>query len=247
MRARTVLKQLGYPENQVKIYLAVLKMGETTIADIAEQVEMPRTTVAEVVREMHKRGLMNYYAKRGRKYWVAENPEKLIGSWDERGEALKNILPALKALKNEAVNGRPSIRCYVGTEEVKNIFDDIIANKRHILALVSWDDIQDFFGEDFMGGFIERRRDHFLKIRLLAPKTELSIKLKRRDGQEMRQTRFLPPHIDLRRVSNFIYGNNVATISLSRKEPTGIIIEDSDVARAQTIYFESLWHHSADQ
>lgn len=247
MHIQTVLKQLGYPENQVKIYLAALKMGETTIVGIAEQVGMPRTTVTEIVNEMHRHGLMNYYTKRNRKYWVAENPEKLMIVWQERGAALKNILPSLQALRYEAGNGKPNVKCYVGTEEVKNIFDDIIETKHHIMALISWDDIAQFFGVDFMNFFIERRYTHFLKIRLITPKTELAMKLKRRDSKEMRQTKFLPEHIALRRVSNFIYDSKVATISLNRKEPTGIIVEDPDVVHAQTIYFESLWHHSTDQ
>lgn len=247
MHIQTVLEQLGYPANQVKVYLAALKMGETTIADIAEQVEMPRTTVTELVREMHKRGLMNYYTKGTHKFWIADSPEKLMIGLEERRIALKNIMPALQAMHYDSGNGKPVIRLYTGAEEVKNIFDDIIETKHHMLGLVSWDDINDFFGKDFMNDFVERRYNHFLKIRLITPRTELAKSLKARDSEELRLTRFLPEDIKLRRISNFIYNGKVATISLNRNEPTGIIIEDPDVVYAQTIYFECLWKNSSER
>lgn len=247
MHIQTVLQQLGYPAGQVKIYLASLKVGESTIADLAEQVGMPRTTVTELLADLHKHGLMNYYIKRSRKVWVAENPDKLLITLKEREAALQTILPVLHGMRRESGSSKPNIRYYAGIEEVKNIFDDIIETKHHMLALVSWDDFKAFFGDEFVSDFIERRHAHFLKIRLITPKTDLAVLLKQQDGAEMRQTRFLPEHIALRRVSNFIYNGKVATISLNRKEPMGIIIEDPDVVHAQTIYFESLWHHSTEQ
>jgi len=247
MHIQTVLHQFGYPPGQVKIYLASLKMGEATVAEIAEQVAMPRTTVVELVNEMNKNGLMNYYVKKSRKYWSAENPDKLMIAAKEREAALKSILPQLHAMKFGSGQGKPNIRMYLGLEEVKNVFDDIIESQRHVTALVSWDDIKDYFGDDFMRDFIERRYTHFLKIRLITPKTKLAQELRQRDGKELRQTRFLPSQIELRRISNFIYGDKMAIISLNRKVPVGIIIQDPDIAHANLLYFESLWQHSQEK
>lgn len=244
MHIQTVLQQLGYSPNQVIIYLAALKMGETKIADIAEQVAMPRTTVTELVEELHKHGLMNYYAKRGRKYWVAENPDKLMIALKENEAALLAILPQLQAMKFESGESKPNIRYYKGVAEVKNIFNDIITTKHNMLATVSWDDFREYFGNNFSDDFIERRNSHNLRIRLITPKTALAEKLKFADAKELRITRFLPNNIELHRISNFIYGDKVAIISMNRKEPMGIVICDPDVAYAMTIYFESLWLHS---
>lgn len=247
MHIQTVLSQLGYPMSQVKIYLASLKLGEGTIADISQQVDMPRTTVTELITDMHKHGLMEYYVRNGRKYWVAENPDKLMIMVKEREAALQAILPELHAMKFDSGVAKPNIRTYIGLEEVKNIYNDIIETKHHIMAVANWDDVKEFFGEEFITDFVERRYSHFLKMRLIAPKTELSLSLKANDSKELRQTRFLPEHIALRRVSNFIYDGKVATISMNRKVPTGLIVHDPDVAHAQSVYFESLWHHSTEQ
>jgi hypothetical protein len=111
---------------------------------------------------------------------------------------------------------------------------------------VSWDDFAVYFGDDFISDFIERRYRHYLKIRLITPQTALAKVLKQRDTKELRHTRFLPDYIALRRVSNFIYGNKLAIISMNKHEPVGIVIEDPDVVHAMSIYFESLWLHCFD-
>lgn len=246
MHIQTVLQQLGYPANQVKIYLASLKMGEATIADIAEQVAMPRTTVAELIAEMHRHGLINYYAKKSRKYWTAENPDKFMIIIKEREAALRSIMPQLHGMKFDSGQGKPGIRSYIGLEEVKTMFDDMIETKRHIKAVVCWDDFKEFFGDEFVHDLIERRYTHFLRMRLITPKTESAQKLKSSDAKQLRQTRFLPENIELRRTSTFIYDSKVTLVSLNRKQPTGILIHDPDVAHGQLIYFESLWQHSDD-
>lgn len=247
MHIQTVLQQLGYQPNQVKIYLECLKMGEATIATIAEQVAMPRTTVTELLAEMHKQGLMNFYVRRGHKYWLAENPEKLLTTIKEREAALKTILPQLQAMIFDSGEGKPSIRCYIGLEEVKSMFDDMIESRRHIMAVVSWQDFKEFFGDDFVEDLIERRYTHFLRMKLITPHSPSATELKKLDPKQLRQTRFLPTDIALRRTSTFIYGDTVTLISLNRKQPTSILIQDPDVAYGQTIYFESLWQHSTDQ
>jgi sugar-specific transcriptional regulator TrmB len=76
MHIANVIQQLGYPPSEVKLYLAALDIGESTITDLSLKVGMPRTSVQTIIEDMHRRGLMNYYLKRRRRYWVAENPEK---------------------------------------------------------------------------------------------------------------------------------------------------------------------------
>ncbi len=247
MNIESALQKMGYPIGQVKIYLASLKMGEAVIAEIAEEVNIPRTTVIDLVADMHKHGLMNYYTKRGRKYWVAEDPEKLMLIIKERESTLKAVLPQLQAMKFDSGSGKPSIRLYIGHEEVRTMLDDMIEHGKHIKSVVSWDDFEDFFGDDFVEDLIERRYSRNMQMRLVTTRTKLSSELKKRDAKQLRHTRFLPANIELRRTSTFIYGDTVTLISLNRKQPTGILIHDPDVVHGQTLYFESLWAHSSDQ
>jgi sugar-specific transcriptional regulator TrmB len=244
MHIYNTILQLGYPASEVKIYLAALDIGESTITDLANKVGMPRTSVQSIIEDMHRRGLMNCYLKRRRKYWVAENPEKLMISLKEREAALKSVMPELQS-KRFAHGGPPIVRIYNGAEQIKLIMDDIIETKHHLLAIVDWDNLRNFLGAEFMDDFIERRYEHFLKIRLLALRTPLAIDLKKVDEQQLRRTRFLPQGAGINN-SNFIYGNHVAIISLNKRQPIGIVMEDPDIAHTMAVLFESLWQQGLE-
>lgn len=244
MHISTVIEQLGYPPSEVRLYLAALDMGESTITDLASKVGMPRTSVSGILEDMLKRGLMHNYIKRKRKYWVAENPEKLMILLKEREAALKSIMPELQA-KRFSHGGRFVVQIYNGPTQIKLIMDDVIDTKHHILAIVSWDEWKVLLGNEFVEDFIERRVQHFLKVRLLTGHTASADELKKADEQNLRHTRFLPPNTAINN-SIFIYGNKLAIISLNKRQPMGIVIDDLEIAHTAEVMFEALWMQSPE-
>ncbi|MBI2355675.1 MAG: hypothetical protein HYV13_00525 [Candidatus Doudnabacteria bacterium] len=240
MHISTVIEQLGYPPSEVRLYLAALDIGESTITDLANKVGMPRTSVQSVIEDMQNRGLMHSYIKRKRRYWVAENPEKLMILLKEREAALKSIMPELQA-KRFTHGGRFVVQIYNGPTQIKLIMDDIIDTKHHISAIVSWDEWKTFLGSDFVKDFIERRVQHFLRVRLLTAQTPSSVELKKLDEQSLRHTKFLPDNAGINN-SIFIYGNKLAIISINKRQPMGIVIDDLDIAHSAEILFEALWN-----
>jgi hypothetical protein len=121
---------------------------------------------------------------------------------------------------------------------------DVLETKHHISAILSWDPWVEALGKGWVDNFTEMRYRRFLKIRLLTPRTKLSVALKQRDGSELRDTQFLPASVAINN-SNYIYGNKVAIISMHTKRPVGILIEDEDIHDTMLALFESLWRESA--
>ena len=244
MHIGKVIENLGYPKNEVKIYLAALDIGESTITELALNLNMPRTSVQSTIEDMHSRGLMNYYLKKRRKIWVAENPDKLMIKLKESEAALKMIMPELQA-KRFSHGGRPLVRLYNGVEQIKLVVDEIIATQRNMLAIKDWDEWVSVLGKEFADEFVERRCSHFLNIKLLTVKTSASVELKQQDERQLRHTRFLPLWANIK-TTNFIFGNTVAIVLLNKRLPVAIVVEDPSAAHAATIFFESLWHQSLD-
>lgn len=242
MHLRSVIQGLGYTPHEVTVYLAALELGGSTATDIANKARLPRTTVNLVIKSLHEKGLMNAFLQRRRKIWAAENPERLLITLRESESALKTIMPELQSLRHDT-GVKPTIRAYSGVDEIRQIMNDIIDTKHHFSAIMSWDDWIEMLGRSFMEDFIEMRFRHYLKIRLLTPKTKLSLSLKQKDAQELRITQFLPESITINN-ANFIYGNKVAIISLNKKRPVGIVIEDADIHHTMEVLFESLWRQS---
>ena len=243
MNPQALLEKLGYTPHEVKIYLAALELGDATVTELAHKAEFPRTTVQEVIEHMQKKGLLKPFIKKQHKYWVAENPERLLANLKANEESFTDLLPELMSLRRNPSN-KPQMVLYTGLSEIKNIMDDIIESKHHVSTLISLDDWYNFFGSEYTQDFIKRRHTHFLKMRMITPKSEKAIELKKNDDRELRHIRFLPEGIDLRRITNFIYGDKFAIISFNKKEPTGIIINDPDLTHGNRLYFENLWLHS---
>ncbi len=245
MHLRAVIEQLGYSPHEVTVYLAALGLGGSTVTEIAAEAKLPRTTVNLVIRSLQKRGLMNAYLKKQRKVWAAENPEKLMIALKESEAALKVVLPELQSLRHDT-GVKPTVRTYGGAQEIKQIMNDIIESKHHISAMLSWDDWNELLGRSYLEDFIETRYRHYLRIRLLTPKSKTAIALKEKDNQELRVTQFLPASIAITN-ANFIYANKVAIVSLNKKRPVGVLIEDEDIHHTMEVLFESLWRQSGEK
>lgn len=242
MHIQKIIQQLGYKQNEVMVYIASLQLGEATISDIAEKARLPRTSVQLIVAILQQRGLMNFYIKRRRKYWIAENPDRFLIQLKEREAALKETLPELHAMRHET-GVKPGIRSYNGVDGIWQILNDILETKHSIRSLASVDDIEKLLGDNFKD-FITHCAAQFLRTKLLTSRSSETMELKRKDSEELRQTRFLPPDFIIHN-ANFIYSEKVAIISLNKKMPVGIVIADKDITHTQTVLFDTLWEQGA--
>lgn len=243
MHIQKTIEQLGYGSNEAQVYLAALNLGEATISEIAGKAKIPRTSAQFIIQHLQKRGLINFYIKRKRKYWIAENPEKLLTALKEQETMLKEALPELQALRHDT-GVKPVVKFYSGADGIKDILDNIIETKRHILSLTSMEDMMILLSENFRD-FIERRYARHLKVRFLTNRSPETIALKKRDAQELRHTKFLSDDFKLKN-ANFVYGDKIAIISFNKKLPVGTVIEDEDIANTQTMLFEAAWDQSSE-
>ena len=238
---QNVIERLGYKSKEAQFYLAALSMGEAKISELSEKLKIPRTSALMIAEKLQKDGLLNYYVKRLNKYWVAENPDKLLLKLKELEISLQKVLPALKSMELKTALGKPTVKVYVGAKEIQLIFDDIILTKNNFRAIIAWEDLQKILGVKYLNEFIYTRVNHFLKLRLLTPFNESTQALKDRDSKEYRDTRFLSKNVSSLNTATFIYGNKIAIISLNENLSTGFLIEDVDVHNTIGILFEELW------
>lgn len=243
MHPTTVLEQLGYTRNEARIYLAALGVEEATVAELARRANLPRSSAQATLLGMRAKGLMQYYTRRRRRFWAAENPDRLLLALREREAMLRSMIPELKAKRREAELGRPTVRAFYGADEIRLILDDMVETGHNILGIVPWEEWRALFGDTFITEFIARRRQRMLSIRLLTPRTAFSVAMRTRDTDELRTTRFWPADTMITN-SNFIYGDKIAIVTLNKTTPMGTVIEDPDVAHTMRVLFECLWNRS---
>lgn len=239
MNIQKVIENLGYTRVEAKVYLAALGLGESHVSDIAKKVRRPLSSVQVVVNKLHADGLINFYIRKRYKYWVAENPSRLIARLHEREDAVQSILPQLEALRH-GEGQKSRVKIFEGMEEIRQVYEDILETKMHILGIISRDDEIRLLGRSFMEDFIEKRIKHNLHIRLLIPKSTIATELHSRDARELRETRYMPNDADIK-TTMLLYGEKVAIVSLNKELPMATLIEDADVYDTLVFFFEELW------
>ena len=243
MQVQKVIERLGYKANEAKVYIAALGLGESTVSDIASKVRLPRTSVQIIVDKLHKDGLMNFYKKRRFKYWIAENPNRLLQKLEERQEEMRAALPQFEKMRR-VKQEKTRIRTFEGADEIRHIYDDMLETKQHASCILPLDEWTTLLGSSFLDDFTEKRVRRYLPMRLLSPWTATAEDAKSRDGQEMRETRFLHPDIPISSTL-LIYGSKVAIASLNKRSPTAVLIEDTEVRDTNMTLFEEIWSRSA--
>lgn len=241
MNIQNAIEQLGYTRKEARFYLTSLGLGESRISDLAQKLKIPRTSALMIAEKLQKDGLLNYYVKRLNKYWVAEKPDMLLLKLKALEVNLLSVMPALKLLELKISLHKPTVKVYVGAEEIKLILADIILTKNNFQAIVAWDSLSTIVGEKYLSDFVDMQVSNFLKLQLLTPFSDLGKALKSRDNKENRSTRFLPQYGEPLNSATFIYGNKIAIISLNDTLATGFLIEDIHVHNTMVSFFEGLW------
>ena len=78
MIVHETLAQLGISNRQTDIYLALLKLGPSSIRDIAASVGINRGTVYEELKRLRTMSLVTYFPQGKRRFFCAEPPEVLV-------------------------------------------------------------------------------------------------------------------------------------------------------------------------
>lgn len=137
------LRKLGLTDKEARVYLAALALGYTSVQKIARQAQISRPTAYEVIKNLEKKGLMSESKEAGKKYFVAESPDRLLGLLHiqkrEIEEKEREFLRIIADVKNKyALAGKNAIKTYQGENGIKLLLEDFLTTKaKEIYVLVA--------------------------------------------------------------------------------------------------------------
>ncbi len=119
------LEQLGLKENEVRVYLAVLGLGEPLVGDIEKQTGLHKQLIYNAAEKLHTEGLLSIHEIRGRKRFSVPNPAAL----EERAKAYlqktQQLIPQLMDLAN-VKRAADDIRIYRSVKGVQHYYLETI-------------------------------------------------------------------------------------------------------------------------
>lgn len=240
---KKILEDIGLNSREARVYLALLRHSEISLADISRLTLIPRMSCYTILNNLLQKGFVDILIKKKRRYFVPLAPQKIFDRILRRAQEFKETFPKIEEIcACSPTSSGPKVRFFEGVTGVRAIFRQVINEKRPFAAITSIDDMQKAMG-DYFKDFIQERIQKNLKVRLLTNRTKASLELKGKDGQELRETRFIPKEHQFH-TAEYIFGNKVALISLGEEPPVVLLIEDAGITEMQTIYFELLWNQA---
>ncbi len=238
-----LLKSIGFSDKTANIYLSLLALGPSSVRALAQKTELNRGTVYDSLKWMKGKGVIDYYEKDKKQYFVVENPEKLHRLVQEQQKQLQEadnkldkIIPELKSVYDKG--GDRPIAKYYNRKQVSKILEDILeaceADEEKTYRIYSSAGIREYLYNGFET-FSDVRIAKGIAVKAIA--IGQGGELRGLDERKWLQTKEKgsPTYI-------LIYPGKTAYVSLDAKgEPVGVVIENEGVYQTQKIIFENLW------
>ena len=118
-----LLSKTRMGENESKVYLAVLRLGQATASQVAALTGIKRPTVYNVLEDLvaDKYVTMTTNSKINR--YVATDPKSLSNELESAARDFREMLPYLQSIHHKA--GKPIVSYYTGAEGAKIVFEQI--------------------------------------------------------------------------------------------------------------------------
>tara|TARA_B100001971_G_C18217072_1_gene554591 strand:- start:825 stop:1568 length:744 start_codon:yes stop_codon:yes gene_type:complete len=234
---KTIFKELGLTNNEIEVYLTLLRKGSISVNKIAERSGLHRQAVYDALDRLLEKGFVSFVIRNSKKYFQGINPEKILGYLKEKEDKFKTILPGLINL-SKLPRENTYMETFKGKDVVRTVYRDIIK------------ELQKQKGEVLISGVDERKFIEEDKIALLHHLKKLQkLKCKERVLIKQGDTNFVKgPQTQYRWISEesfnptpiYVY-NNKLTVIIWGNPNYAIMIENIDLADSYRKQFNLLW------
>lgn len=250
MKNEEILQQLGLTDGESRVYIALLKLGSSTVGPIAKESKAAYSKIYEVLNRLAEKGLVSHIVKDKTRYYQALEPARLIEYLDtkekelqENKKQLKDLLPQLNSLSNSKTKQTAEI--FTGKKGLLTAYDLFIKKARPKSTLrffyvhnPEYDDIimNIFYGttnynNKILAPTLKKKKMKWLGLANAKGQKEISAP----KPIIQKYTNIpLPGNID-------ITDNAILITTFNQGKISAILIESEDVATNFRNYFDSIW------
>ncbi len=228
---QAILKKIGLLDNEIVVYLALLRLGPESVTILHKETGLHRTHIYDLLEKLKEKGLISEYIQSGVKYFKAMPPKRLLAYLDEQKATVETILPELEALsklkKDDTV-----VELYKGKEGLKSVLLDVLHTNKDYCVMGSIKQFETIL-EFALPQFLQKIEKLGIKERVICDKKEKVIKIKTGTYKYLDPEQLFPS-------SFWIYGERVA-IFVWNPPYYVTLIKSREVAKTYQNYFEHFW------
>jgi len=236
METGKILQAIGLDENEARIYLATLALGESTVLPIADKANIGRTYCYDILDGLVEKGLVTYVEIRGRRRYSATEPKMIKKLLHEKLTQLDSILPDLEGLYQKAPI-RPKARFFEGREGVEILHEEILKEAKEVWFFGSISDWAKRFPNYVE--YVRKQIAKGIKIRDLVRPGSEALKYQKFYKKGLQEMRFLPETAKFN-TDNMLWNNKFVMISYGA-DLYAVSVESAEIAQTMRVIYEILW------
>lgn len=239
------LETTGLSQKESAVYLALLEIGQASIASLSLKTGIKRPTCYLIIDELVQKGLVTSVPVGRKTLYIAEHPTKLVKRAEQSLSMAKNIVSGLQEIMTKK-SDRPKLRVFNGKSGVQSIYEEMLVVGQDLYYIASVKDLVASIGEEFLDDFIKRRINKGMKsFSIRMESTEIVRDNYGDQPENLRSVRYAPDSFDTP-YSIFIFGDNVAFIS-REVDSFGFVVSSHDLSKTIKSMFDTIWSVSNEK
>ena len=241
-----VLQKLGLTVAETKVYLALLKLGSTTIGPVVDESGVSRSKIYHILDRLHKRGLIASIIIGKTNYFNATSPKKIFDYIKYK----KNELQGIELEANHLIPQLETIQSFSGFKDEAEVFRGLegvkaardiafrVLKKRDVIRVFGSDKVAQEAMPAYWEDFHKKRVKSGIKAKYLMKESSRAWldKVKRLHG--FIEIKYLPV---TRPVYIDIFGDYVITTVMVPGYYASFLVRNKYIAEYYIEWFDELW------
>ena len=238
LKEQTLL-ELGFSQNEAKVYLALLDNGLSTTTEISKKTKLYRTNIYDALDRLMKKGLVSYIIKENKKHFNVTDPKNLLVLLKEKELNLQKVLPEFELAKQLSKSGSNAY-IFEGVKAFQKVLNEFLKYDEPILVYGIPKNAPELM-KTFIPHFHKKRLSKKIPMKHIYNHNAQE-RIKYLNKMPLTEAKYLPSQYDSK-VSTNICGDEVVLALWT--EPVFVIqIINRQIANAYKNYFHLLWQDS---
>jgi sugar-specific transcriptional regulator TrmB len=242
-----VLEKLGLSKGEVKVYSALLTLGECTITPLTTESGVTKSKIYDILEKLIKKGLVGYNVKKNVKHFFVNDPRKILDYLSQKEDEIKSnkeeiekIMPSLIEQRNMSSVGRVA-EIYQGYNGMKTIREELMESysKGETFLVLGAPKIANDKWEGWLLEFHKKRIKRGVGMKIIYNSDarvygDVRNKMKNTEARYFAEGINAPNWIDI--------FPSAVMITVIVGEPISFVIRNKEIATSFRAYFEIMWN-----
>lgn len=244
----TALEKIGLTKGEIKVYIALLELGSTSVGEIIKKSGVSGSKTYEVLDKLISKGLASFITRNEVKYFEAASPNRILDYLEEKEKDIEKekteiikLIPELILKTKHAQKGEAKI--YTGFEGAKAVWEEVINDCKKGDEILNWGlTEQPASWESYFNEREKFRDKKGIKMKQIINEEYLSL-YKARKNLPNTEFRFFSKEFGMP-TTLVVWKNKVALYVITKENPLTILIESEATANSFRQHFDILWKNA---